>query len=41
MMSIREIAVRISFYLEAVETGIIAHDQFLVVLQWVDVAIGH
>lgn len=28
-------------YLEAVETGIGFEDQLLMVLQWVDVAIGH
>lgn len=33
--------VGIKFYLEAVEAGIVAHDQLLVVLQGVDVAIGH
>lgn len=32
---------RIKLYLEAVETGVIAHEQLLVVLQGVDVAIGH
>lgn len=31
----------VRFYLKAVEAGIIAHDQLLVVLQRVDVAISH